>query len=167
MQALIPHCCLLPASYGQRSLSIRDATIFSLMFSSLSLYHISIIIVGFFHYIFSISLEYTCSTNHGSVDFFSASSGENQATPLFSSDFMETASSESASSRYVTFKCKWLDTYFPFFTCPSTVRDSKEKISSDTGLTWEIPASSFTSRRATASKSVSPSACPPSQDQEL
>lgn len=64
---------------------------------------------------------------NGSVDFFSASSGENQATPLFSSDFMETASSESASSRYVTFKCKWLDTYFPFFTCPSTVRDSKEK----------------------------------------
>ena len=29
-----------------------------------------------------------------------------------------------------------------------------------------IPASSFTSRMATANRSVSPSACPPSQDQE-
>ena len=50
-------------------------------------------------FIFSRSLEYTFVTNHGSVDFFSASSGKNQATPLFSSAFMETASSESASSR--------------------------------------------------------------------
>ena len=44
---------------------------------------------------------------------------------------------------------------------------SREKISSDTGRTLEIPASSFTSLTATDSKSVSPSACPPSQDQEL
>ena len=44
---------------------------------------------------------------------------------------------------------------------------SREKISSDTGLTLEIPASSFTSQMATDSRSVSPSACPPIQDQEL
>ena len=49
--------------------------------------------------ILSRSFEYTCSTNHGSVDLFRASSGVNQDTPLFSSGFMETASSESASRR--------------------------------------------------------------------
>lgn len=53
----------------------------------------------YLYFIFSTSLPYTCSTNHGSTDFFSASSGENQATPLFSSSFIETLSSESASSR--------------------------------------------------------------------
>ena len=72
-----------------------------------------------FNYIVSIftlfiSFLYTCSTNHGSVDFPSASSGENQATPLFSSAFTETFSFGSASNRYVTFKCRWLDTYLPF-----------------------------------------------------
>ena len=55
---------------------------------------------------FSINFAYTRSTNQGSVDFASASAGENQATPLFSSSFMDTASSESASSKKVTFRCK-------------------------------------------------------------
>ena len=35
------------------------------------------------HLYFIYQFLYTCSTNHGSVDFPSASSGENQATPLF------------------------------------------------------------------------------------
>lgn len=77
---------------------------------------------------------------------------------------METASSESASRRYVRLKCRWLDTYFPFFHMAVYSQRFQEKISSDTGWTLEIPASSFTSLTATDSKSVSPSACPPSQD---
>ena len=44
---------------------------------------------------------------------------------------------------------------------------SRENISSNTGYTWAMPASSRTSRMATAKRSVSPSACPPSHDQEL
>ena len=91
--------------------------------------------------------------------------GSFQRTALFSSGLQRMGAWSSASSRYVAFRCRCAQTNFPRFTCGATCKISSEKMSRETG-TARIPDSSFASRSATASRSSSPSACPPSQAQD-
>ena len=101
----------------------------------------------------------------GSETAASTSAVSSQRTALFSSGLQRMGAWSSASSRYVAFRCRCAQTNFPRFTCGATCKISSEKMSRETG-TARIPDSSFASRRAAASRSSSPSACPPSQAQD-
>lgn len=65
-----------------------------------------------------------------------APSGVNHFTPLFSSGLTVSTFVSSAMRRYVTFRCRCEETYFPRFMWPSTVSTSSEKISSLAGRTF-------------------------------
>ena len=110
-------------------------------------------------------LEYETGSIAGSETADSTSDTSSQRTALFSSGLQRMGAWSSASSRYVAFRCRCAQTNFPRFTCGATCKISSEKMSRETG-TARIPDSSFASRRATASRSSSPSACPPSQAQD-